>query len=58
MEKRITILNSVCPTLVYHVGFVCVEHEVALRTLVAECVWKVFRLNVVPHIAQVIGGKG
>ena len=41
-----------------HVGFVSVEDKMALRTLVAECVWKMFGLNVVPHITQVIGGKG
>ena len=41
-----------------HVGFVSVEDKVTLRTLVAEGVWKMFGLNVVPHIAQVIGGKG
>jgi len=34
-------------------GFIRVEDEVALRTLVAEGVWKVFGLNVVPHIALV-----
>ena len=34
-------------------GFIRVEDKVALRTLVAEGVWKVFGLNVVPHIALV-----
>ena len=40
-----------------HIGFVSVEDKVALRTLVAEGVWKVFGLNVVPHIALVCERK-
>ena len=40
-----------------HVGFVSVEDKMALRTLVAEGVWKVFGLNVVPHIALVCKRK-
>ena len=34
-------------------GFIRVEDEVALRTFIAEGVWKVFGLNVVPHVALV-----
>ena len=39
------------------VGFVSVEDKMALRTLVAEGVWKMFGLNVVPHIALVCKRK-
>ena len=34
-------------------GFIRVEDKVALRTFIAEGVWKVFGLNVVPHVALV-----
>ena len=40
-----------------HIGFVSVEDKMALRTLVAEGVWKVFGLDVVPHIALVCKRK-
>ena len=38
-------------------GFIRVEDKVALRTFIAEGVWKVFGLNVVPHIALVCKRK-
>ena len=40
-----------------HVGFVSVKDKVALRTLVAEGVWKMFGLYVVPHIGLVCKRK-
>ena len=38
-------------------GFIRVEDKVTLRTFIAEGVWKVFGLNVVPHIALVCERK-
>ena len=38
-------------------GFIRVEDKVTLRTFIAEGVWKVFGLNVVPHIALVCKRK-
>ena len=37
------------------IGFVRIEDEVTLVTFIAEGVWKVLRLNVVPHVG--LGSK-
>ena len=50
-------LNSVFLAFMDDKGFIRVEDKVTLRTFIAEGVWKVFGLNVVPHIALVCKRK-